>query len=88
VTQFHRYRTYHNSVARRAFAPTKSGFPSVFDQAHEIGGTFTKITSGLPADSFANFSPCVIQHRGSTLIAWRSQPKHFVFQARHEVFLL
>jgi hypothetical protein len=83
VTQFHRYRTYHNSVVRRAFVPTKKGFPSVFDQAAEIGGTFTKITSGLPDESFANFSPCVVQHHGATLIAWRSQPKHFVF--RHDM---
>ena len=83
MTQFHRYRTYNNKVVKKAFAPTKSGFPSVFDQAHDIGGTFTRITSGLPENSFANFSPCVISHRGSTLIAWRSQPEHFVF--RHDM---
>jgi predicted GH43/DUF377 family glycosyl hydrolase len=82
-TQFHRYRTYHNNVIRRAFAPTKSGLPSVFDQAYDIGGTFTKISSGLPENSFANFSPCVTRHRGATLIAWRSQPEHFVF--RHDM---
>lgn len=83
MTQFHRYRTYNNNAVVRSFASTKSGFPSVFDQAHDLGGSFTRITSGLPEGSFANFSPCVIQHRGSTLIAWRSQPKHFVF--RHDM---
>jgi len=83
VTQFHRYRTYNNRVLTRAFAPTSSGYPSVYDQAQDIGGTFTRISAGLPQNSFANFSPCVINHRGSTLIAWRSQPEHFVF--RHDM---
>lgn len=83
MTQFHRYRTYNNRVLRRAFAPTKSGFPSVYDQASDIGGTFTRISYGLPEGSFANFSPCVVSHRGSSLIAWRSQPEHFVF--RHDM---
>ena len=83
MTQFHRYRTYYNRVVQRAYAPSNSGFPSVYDQAYEIGGTFTRITGGLPKDSFANFSPCVINHRGSNLIAWRSQPEHFVF--RHDM---
>ena len=83
MTQFHRYRTLNNRVLQRAFSPASSGFPSVFDQAYELGGTFTRITSGLPEGSFANFSPCVINHRGATLVAWRSQPKHFVF--RHDM---
>lgn len=83
MTQFHRYRTAYKKVVQQAFAPTKSGYPSVFDQAYDIGGTFTRIAAGLPEDSFANFSPCVIQHRGSALISWRSQPEHFVF--RHDM---
>lgn len=81
--QFHRYRTVLNQSVLKAFAPTKSGFPSVYEQAYEIGGTFTKISSGLPENSVANFSPCVVSHRGSTLVAWRSQPEHFVF--RHDM---
>ena len=81
--QFHRYRTYNNRSVVRAFAPSKSGFPSVFDQAYDLGGSFTKITSGLPEKSVANFSPCVLSHRGATLIAWRSQPEPFVF--RHDM---
>jgi hypothetical protein len=64
VTQFHRYRTYHNNVARRAFAPTKSGFPSVFDQAAISEVRLPKSRQDSSADSFANFSPCVTQHRG------------------------
>lgn len=83
MTQFHRYRTLNNRVLQKAFAPTSSGFPSVFDQAYELGGTFTRIEAGLPPNSFANFSPCVINHKGATLIAWRSQPEHFVF--RHDM---
>lgn len=83
MTQFHRYRCYHNKSVVKPFAPGIKGIRSVYEQAHEIGGTFTRISSGLPAESFANFSPCVIQHRGSTLISWRSQPKHFVF--RHDM---
>lgn len=83
MTQFHRYRTYNNRVVQRVLAPTRSGFPSVYAQAYELGGTFTEITTGLPEKSFANFSPCVISHRGATLIAWRSQPEHFVF--RHDM---
>lgn len=82
-TQFHRFRTYNNRSVIRAFAPTKNGFPSVYDQAYDLGGSFIKITSGLPDKSVANFSPCVLSHRGSTLIAWRSQPEPFVF--RHDM---
>lgn len=81
--QFHRYRTYYNQSVIRAFAKTKNGYPSVFEQAYELGGTFTRINKGLPENSVANFSPCVTQHHGSTLIAWRSQPEHFVF--RHDM---
>ena len=81
--QFHRYRTYYDTSVIKAFAPVQTGFPSVYDQAYEIGGTFTRINKGLPEKSVANFSPCVIQHRGSTLIAWRSQPENFVF--RHDM---
>lgn len=83
MTQFHRYRTVYDKVVQKAYTPATKGFPSVFDQAYDIGGTFTKITNGLPEGSVANFSPCVISHRGATLIAWRSQPEHFVF--RHDM---
>jgi predicted GH43/DUF377 family glycosyl hydrolase len=81
--QFHRYRTYHNRAVKTVFTPSKKGFPSVYEQAENIGGTFTRITTGLPETNVANFSPCVLKHRGSTLIAWRSQPEPFVF--RHDM---
>jgi len=83
TVQFHRYRTVYDKVVQKAYTPSNSGFPSVFDQAYDIGGSFTKITSGLPEGSVANFSPCVIKHKEATLIAWRSQPEHFVF--RHDM---
>jgi len=83
TVQFHRYRTVYSDVVQRAFAPTESGYPTVYSQAYDLGGTFTRITKGLPEDSVANFSPCVINHKGATLVAWRSQPEHFVF--RHDM---
>ena len=54
--------------------------PNIFRQAEMVGGTFTKITKGLPKDSVANFSPSIIKARNKTLIAWRSQPEPFVFK--------
>lgn len=82
TAQFHRYRTVFQNVVMNAYAPTKSGYPTVYEQAHDIGGTFTRIKYGLPEGAVANFSPCVIKHREATLIAWRSQPEPFVF--RHD----
>jgi len=85
--QFHRYRTYHSSVVTKAYSGTPTnGFPSVYDQAYDIGGEFTRITEGLPHKSHANFSPCVIKHKGATLIAWRSQPEPFVFRPDMKYF--
>lgn len=81
--QFHRYRTYHDRAVRKVHLPSSKGFPSVYLQAQEIGGEFVRITDGLPPTAVANFSPCVLKHRGSTLIAWRSQPEPFVF--RHDM---
>jgi hypothetical protein len=81
--QFHRYRTYHNRAVQTVFAPFKKGFPSVYEQAKNLGGTFTRITSGLPETNVANFSPSILRHKNSTLIAWRSQPEPFVF--RHDM---
>jgi hypothetical protein len=84
--QFHRYRTYHNRAVKTVFTPTTSGYPSVYEQARNIGGTFTRITNGLPERNVANFSPCVLKHKNSTLIAWRTQPEPFVFRHDNKYF--
>jgi len=84
--QFHRYRTYHNRAVRTVFTSTTSGYPSVYEQARNIGGTFTRIINGLPEQNVANFSPCILKHKNSTLIAWRTQPEPFVFRHDNKYF--
>lgn len=84
--QFHRYKALKNRVLYPLRNPRPKGIPTVYQQAEEIGGTFTRITKGLPEDSVANFSPSLIKHRGSTLVAWRSQPQHFCFRHDHKYF--
>ena len=82
--QFHRYRTVDNSAVLKTYSgPSKTGTPSVFEQAYDLGGKFTKITTGLPKGSHGNFSPCLIRHKNADLISWRSQPESFVF--RHDM---
>ena len=82
--QFHRYNAMYTRVVYPVRTPVKSGFPTVYQQAEELGGTFTRIQKGLPENSVANFSPCVLKHKGSMLIAWRSQPEPFCFRADSE----
>lgn len=60
----------------------EKGIPNVYRQAESLGGTFTRITHGLPEKAVANFSPSIIKHGGRTLIAWRCQPEPFCF--RHD----
>ena len=84
--QFHRYKALKNRVLHPIRYPQGKGIPTVYQQAEEIGGTFTRITKGLPEDSVANFSPSLLKHRDSTLIAWRSQPQHFCFRHDHKYF--
>jgi len=59
------------------------GAPCVYEQAEQLGGVFTRINRGLPFRSVANFSPCLFEHEGHQLIAWRSQPEPFCF--RHDM---
>ena len=58
------------------------GPPTVYQQAEEIGGKFTRIFWGLPEGSIGNFSPSLINRDGHRLISWRSQPEPFIF--RHD----
>ena len=87
TVQFHRYRTVFSYVAQKAYAgKSASGYPSVYEQAYDLGGTFERIAKGLPEDSVANFSPCLIRHKNASLIAWRSQPEPFVFRHDRKYF--
>ena len=58
---------------------SKEGYPTVYQQAEDIGGEFTRIRWGLPEGAVANFSPCLTIKDGHRLIAFRSQPQPFVF---------
>ena len=60
-----------------------TGYPTVYQQADDIGGEFTRIKYGLPDQAIANFSPCLLMHEGHRLISFRSQPEPFVF--RHDM---
>lgn len=86
TTQLHRYRTTLSNVLHPLKVRNKTGFPTVYRQAEELGGTFTRILNGLPRGSVANFSPCILKHKGSTLLAWRSQPEPFCFRADMKYF--
>jgi hypothetical protein len=86
TTQLHRYRTTLNNVVHPLRLKPKQGFPTVYQQAEELGGTFTRIHDGLPKGAIANFSPSVLKHKGATLLAWRSQPEPFCFRADGKYF--
>jgi predicted GH43/DUF377 family glycosyl hydrolase len=66
----------------------ESGIPSIYRQAEQLGGEFTRILRGLPKNNVANFSPSVIKHHGKTYIAWRSQPEPFGFRYDMKYFYL
>ena len=62
--------------------------PNVYEQAEDLGGKFTRITKGNPPYSVANFSPSIIKHKGTTYIAWRSQPEPFCLRWDRNYFYL
>lgn len=71
--------------------PTRStddGVPTVYEQAENLGGKFTRIVKGLPKDHVANFSPSIVRFNGSLYIAWRSQPEAFGFRYDNKYFYL
>ena len=57
----------------------ENGYPTVYQQAEDIGGEFTRIRWGLPEGAIANFSPCLTIKEGHRLITFRSQPEPFIF---------
>jgi len=62
--------------------------PDVYTQAEQLGGRFTRISKGNPDNSVANFSPSILRHKGTTYIAWRSQPEPFGFRWDMNYFYL
>lgn len=83
----HRYFHKYSNVV----LPTRGvqeDVPDVYTQAEMLGGKFTRIVNNLPKDSVANFSPCILKHKDSTLIAWRSQQQPFGFRWDNKYFYL
>lgn len=64
----------------------KTNYPTVYQQAEDIGGEFTRIRWGLPDQAIANFSPSLLYHKGHRLLSFRSQPEPFVFRADQKYF--
>lgn len=84
--QFHRFNNFRRRVLHPLTIPSPTGFPTVYRQAQDLGGTFTRITTGLPDKAVANFSPCIIKDKNAYLIAWRAQPEPFCFRADMKYF--
>lgn len=82
-----RFYHEHSQVAIRV-KQDLPGTPTVYQQAENLGGTFVRITKGLPKNSVANFSPCILKHNNKTLIAWRSQPEPFCFRYDNNYFYM
>jgi len=65
-----------------------TGVPTVYEQAEDLGGKFTRIVKGLPKGSVANFSPSIEVFNDTVYIAWRSQPEAFGFRYDNKYFYL
>jgi predicted GH43/DUF377 family glycosyl hydrolase len=66
----------------------EQGVPNIYAQAENLGGTFTRITKGLPRDTLFNFSPSLVRHENNTYIAWRGQTEPFGFRYDSKYFYL
>lgn len=77
----------HSSVLFPIERPV-DGVPSVYTQAKQLNGKFTRINYGLPKGSVANFSPSLLKHKDKTYIAWRSQPEPFGFRWDNNYYYL
>lgn len=86
MTQQIRYKTALKYTQLPVNIRSKTGYPTVYQQADDIGGEFSRIYWGLPEKSIANFSPCLTNHKGHRLISFRSQPEPFVFRHDHKYF--
>jgi predicted GH43/DUF377 family glycosyl hydrolase len=65
-----------------------TGVPTVYEQAEQLGGKFTRIVNGLPENTIANFNPSVIRFNETNYIAWRCQPQPFGFRYDMKYFYL
>jgi len=83
TTQLIRYKTALSYLQHPVNIRPKVGYPTIYQQAEDIGGEFTRINHGLPKGNVANFSPCILRKGDHRLISWRSQPEPFVF--RHDM---
>jgi len=82
-------RYYHkHSYVLHPIKKDVEGIPDVYAQAEKLNGRFTRITRGNPEHSVANFSPSILRHKGTTYIAWRSQPEAFGFRWDMKYFYL
>ena len=86
MLQFNRFATSLKYTQLPVNIRSKHGYPTVYQQAEDIGGKFTRIYWGLPENSIANFSPCLLYHEGHRLISFRSQPEPFVFRHDQKYF--
>ena len=64
------------------------GVPTVYEQAENLGGKFTRIVRGLPPGHVANFNPSIARFNNSLYIAWRTQPEAFGFRYDNKYFYL
>jgi predicted GH43/DUF377 family glycosyl hydrolase len=80
---FHMYNYVVQPIKRET-----EGVPDVYTQAENLNGRFTRISHGNPENSVANFSPSILRHKGTTYIAWRSQPEPFGFRWDMKYFYL
>lgn len=78
--QHRRYSTALSYVEHPVNIRSTTGYPTVYQQADDLGGEFIRIIKGLPQGSVANFSPCLLHRKGHRLLSWRSQPEPFIFR--------
>ena len=79
TTQHIRHKTTLSYLELPVNIRPENGYPTVYQQAEDIGGEFTRIRWGLPEGAVANFSPCLTLKDGHRLVSFRSQPQPFVF---------
>lgn len=61
---------------------------NVYEQAEQLGGSFTRISKGLDPKISFNFNPTIHIEDGKTWIAWRAQPEPFCFRWDNRYFYL
>lgn len=88
TTQSKRYNHVYSGLLHPLPGIPVQGTPTVYQQAEQLGGQFTRIIHGLPSRGVANFSPSILKQNNQTLIAWRHQPEAFGFRYDNKYFYL